>query len=330
MQKQHNGRKAKFLLAVTVAALTTLSSMLIAQADTNQSTLVELEQHFFFRTYPDKSVSDRLSHLEKEAFGQAMTGTDSERLARLTALPIAHDAPATSSQPTSVSSKPSSNAAVNPVNQASGSLDESTISAIEEAHSQLANAKQQEVNAILAAGVNLWRAGRGQEAREKFEECQKLDSHNAEAYYSLGIIDESYGALSEALSSYQRAQQINPDNTEYSDAVAQVQKKISAWSNLDSRRVQLRTISAAALNAFTHSDYDRALDLYLALDEKAPNQALIKYNIGTIYLLQKHEEEALKYFQKAKELAPLEDRYVLAYQRLKEKLSKQQIGMQIN
>ena len=291
----------------------------------------QLEQHFFFRTYPEKSITDRLSHLEKEIYGQAMPGSESSRLERLATLPIAEATPPAASQSIAAVAQETQSRPINPANNAASDDNNAQIdSAIEQAHGKLTNAKQQEVNQLLAEGVKLWRAGRGQEAREKFEECQRLDSHNAEAYYSLGIIDESYGALSEALSSYQRAQQINPDNTDYADAVAEVQKKISAWSNLDSRRIQLRTISAAALNAFTQNDYDRALDLYLALDQKGPNQALIKYNIGTIYVLQKHEEEALKYYQKAKELAPSEDRYVLAYQRLKEKLARQKIGMQFN
>jgi tetratricopeptide (TPR) repeat protein len=59
-----------------------------------------------------------------------------------------------------------------------------------------------------------------------------------------------------------------------------------------------------------------ALDLYKQLDGMRPNQALVKYNIGTIYMMLKIPHKALEFYKQAAALNPNEPRYLQACQKL--------------
>jgi Tetratricopeptide repeat. len=58
--------------------------------------------------------------------------------------------------------------------------------------------------------------------------------------------------------------------------------------------------SQDALAAYNRGEYLSALDSYKQIDEKFPNQAINKYNIGSVYLIMKQPEMALPYYKKLK------------------------------
>src|SRR5262245_22811024 len=75
------------LLAATIAVM---SFGISANAE-DQSTgiLAQMEQKLLFQTYSTEEVNSRLNRIEKRVFGQALTGSTQERIARLAqAVPV--------------------------------------------------------------------------------------------------------------------------------------------------------------------------------------------------------------------------------------------------
>lgn len=312
-----------FLALLLLAQIGPLSCAAIsAESQAESDTIARLENQLFFHTYADKDTTWRLEHIEKQAFGQALAGSLDARLNRLAeALPESKTTAAPSGEKTNVATSVTTSKTTSPV---SGKTepDEQDCS-IQRAHISIAAAQEEQANKLMADGVHLFRSGKTLDARVKFEAALALCPNNAEANFSLGIIDEASGSLAEALSSYHKALKASPDRQDYQQAIEQVEKKLLKNPCMDSRRVQIRALAEDALKAYTQGRYQDALNLYLALDEKAPNQALIKYNIGTIYLLFKWPEQALPYLKQATNLDPADARYVRAYRRTLEAASAQ-------
>ncbi|MBY0360065.1 MAG: tetratricopeptide repeat protein [Candidatus Obscuribacterales bacterium] len=177
-------------------------------------------------------------------------------------------------------------------------------------------AREQEIQVLLEEGTALWRAKRGQEALERFEQALRLDSKNAEAHFSMGVIEESQGNYTEAESSYRQANHYAPDVPDYAKAVQDISKKLQSNKGQNVNSADKRRLTEEAAAAFKRGEYYSALDLYKQLDGKFPNQAATKHNIGTVYLLLKDHYNALEYFKQANKLDPKEARYSKAYKDL--------------
>ena len=149
---------------------------------------------------------------------------------------------------------------------------------------------------------------------EKFQQVVRLAPDNAQAYFSIGVIYEAQHRYKEAATSYQRAADLDPDKRDYKEAVAIVMKK--ARNDDDPVKAELKALASEASAAYSRGEYFSALDLYIQLDQKAPRQALVKYNIGTIYLALKNPVQAKEAFEEAYKLKPEEPRYKEAYDRL--------------
>ncbi|HEY9870392.1 MAG TPA: tetratricopeptide repeat protein [Candidatus Obscuribacterales bacterium] len=297
-----------------------------ADAGSNQSAvLAAIERKLFFQTYAQEDIDSRLKRLEKRIFGQSIGGTPEQRLTRLAAVAQPQvDADAVSAadrqQQETAQTRPSVAAsaartakagATNTVAAMPAQPDPDEYEcAIERARVSVQAAKEEEIRQLLAEGVELWRAGRGQEAIEKFEQVIRLDPHNAEAHFSMGIIEETQGNLVEAASSYRLAAKVRPDNPEYRDAIAAVEKKLAAKQKVDSKQSEIRQLAEDAIAAYKRQEYLSALDLYKSLDQKVPNQHLVKYNIGTLYLILKQPDRALEYYKQARKLNPQEGKYI--------------------
>src|SRR5262249_16704196 len=76
--------------------------------------------------------------------------------------------------------------------------------------------------------------------------------------------------------------------------------------------------------AYDRGEFISALGYYKELDEKIPNQALVKYNIGTCYMAVKNPYNALDYYKQARKLQPNEPRYVTACEQLEANLNRAQ------
>jgi len=304
------------MLVILVSA-SILSIPSSAAGGGDKAALSQLEQRLFYKTYESEDGDARVARLEKQVFGSATQGDIHERLERISAAVGPQENP-----DGSVSGiKPQQQAVAPPPQQQpqqqqqSPPVDEQS-EAMQRAQVAVQAAREENINRLLGQGVGLWRAKRSREAIEKFEEVLRLDPGNAEANFSMGIAYESAGNYVEALTSYQRAAQQRPDNKDYADAVGAVQRKVSAKQKVDDGKGELRVLAEDASAAYKRGEYISALELYKRLDEKAPNQALVKYNIGTLYLAIKNPITALEYYKQARKLKPSEPRYINACEQL--------------
>ncbi|MBX9879028.1 MAG: tetratricopeptide repeat protein [Candidatus Obscuribacterales bacterium] len=261
----------------------------------DEATLSELENRFFLHDFVGQDTNTRLARLEKNVFGESLQGTTEERLNRLT-----KDLP--SSQAIS-SAQPSE-----PVTDNTTQVNDVDC-AIQRAQVAIKAADEEQTTKLLTEAVKLFRGGKLVESRDLFEQVIQLDPNNVDANFSLGIIDEGSGNLAEALSSYRKALASKPEKVEYRNAVAALQEKMKKYAGLDSRSVQVRSISSAAMRAYMKGDYEVALNLYLALDEKSPNQAICKSNLATVYIALNQPDKAVDYYKQAMKLNPYDERF---------------------
>ncbi len=280
------------LAKLTVLIFALIIALPVFAAD--EATLSELENRFFLHDFAGQDTNTRLTRLEKNVFGEALEGTTEERLSRLT-----KDLP--SSQATSA--QPSELVADNT------SQENDEDCAIQRAQVAIKAADEEQTTKLLTEAVKLFRGGKLVESRDIFEQVIQLDPNNADANFSLGIIDEGSGNLAEALSSYRKALAAKPEKIEYRNAVAALQEKMKKYAGLDSRSVQVRSISSAAMRAYMKGDYQIALNLYLALDEKSPNQAICKSNLATVYIALNQPDKAVDYYKQAMQLNPYDERF---------------------
>jgi len=278
----------KFAGLIFAVGLTQLAALALD----SQAELSNLEKRFFHHDFAGQDIRSRVARLEKNVFGEELQGTVDERIGCLkdsskldSASPIAERQEADEA----------------PVN------DEDC--AIQRAQIAIKAAGEQENTKLLTQAVKQFRDGKLLESRELFEQVIQVDPNNGDANFSLGIIDEGSGNLAEALSSYKKAFAANPNKVEYRDAVIALQEKMKNYAGLDSRHVQIRSLSTAAMRAYMKGEYQTALNMYLALDQKSPNQAIVKSNLATVYIALKEPQMAVEYYKQAMQLNPYDDRF---------------------
>lgn len=270
---------------------------LTALALDSQAELTNLENRLFHHDFNGQDIKSRVARLEKNVFGDELEGTMDERINRL--VDSAKLTTTSQDAPTQVSE------ATEPKEPAVNDED----CAIQRAQIAVKAAGEEETGKLLAEAVKQFRDGKLLASRELFEQVIHVDPNNCDANFSLGIIDEGSGNLAEALSSYKKALAARPDKVEYRDAVAALQEKMKQYGGLDSRRVQIRSLSSAAMRAYMKGEYQTALNLYLALDQKSPNQAIVKSNLATVYIALKEPQKAVEYYKQAVQLNPYDDRF---------------------
>jgi tetratricopeptide (TPR) repeat protein len=311
------------LISLSVSIACSQSS---AFAKADSSPLSEVEQRLFFKTYSEETNNERLERLEKRVFGTVMTGSFEERLSKVSVASqpqVNPDGSMTGNLQQSDTGT-AGNTSSAPAKSAAQIQEEERQAAAERSRIAAQAAKEEEAARIMADGVELWRSKKGPDALAKFEQVIRIQPNNADAYFSAGIIYESTGNLAEALSDYQRAADIHNDNKDYTDAVHAVQKKMAAAANISPKQAEINRLTTQASAAYKRQEYLSALDLYKQLDFVNPNQALVKYNIGTLYLQIKDPFTALQYYKQAATLNPKEPRYVAAYQKLQNGVQKEE------
>jgi tetratricopeptide (TPR) repeat protein len=290
----------------------------------SKETLNAIEQKMFFKNYSDESDESRLARLEKQLFGESMVGPFQARLSRVVgasapqANPDGSMSGMSSGQPSGTTSSSSAPSAADLKARA----DDERQAAMERAKIAVAAAREEQTNKLIETGVTLWRAKRGTEALQYFEQALKTDPHNASALYYAGIVYESKKSYSEALAAYRKASNEDPGNRDYSDAVMAVQKLMNSRPAVDPRQAEIGKLASEAGDAYKRGEYLSALDLYKQLDQKAPNQPLVKYNLGTLYLHAGQYQTALEYFEMAVKLRPTDQKFQQAYQQLKANVDK--------
>lgn len=297
----------RYLRYLKIAASCLVFAMpALATDQASMSKLNKAEKDFFFQTYENQPLKDRVERLEKRVLGSAGSGDVDQRLIQVLQVIGSSQEPdmqlENANQPQSAGTE--SNTMLPSVRQEDDNDNQDNA----------LTARDTEIRNLLAEGVNLWRNKNLQEAIEKFEQVIRLDANNAEAYFSMGVVSESRGDLKKAIAYYSKAQELDPKKKEYKQASALITKKIaSAEPELDKDSQDLLD---DANDAFKNKEYLSALDLFKRLEAKNPKVAAYKYNIGTLYLLVKNPFQASEYYKQALKLKPDEPKYQNAYQRV--------------
>lgn len=302
----HLSTRLSTLLILNIICLGLLTMGMKAYGQVEQTQPIDrLEKQLLFGTYTGDDMPTRLSRLEIQVFGVASkTGTPDERFKKLIAIvPLKNDIP-TASVPSSRGSYPSA-----------------ADSAIQRASVDVKAAKDLEIEDMLKQAVAFYRAKQSQLAIDKFDEVLQMDPNNAQANYSLGIIEEARGSLVEALSNYRLAAQANPDNADYQRSISAVKDKLTKIAQMDPKQMQIRQLAVQGTESYKNGDYLTALKVYQQLDQLSPNQPLVIYNIGTIYFALHQMPMALQCYTKACQLKPNEQLYVQARDKLQASLA---------
>jgi tetratricopeptide (TPR) repeat protein len=289
-----------------------------------KDTLNAIEQKLFFKSYSDEGDDSRLARLEKQLFGETMVGPFQSRLSRVVgaASPQTNPDGSISGMSSGQSSGTTSSSSAPSAEDLKARAEDERQAAMDRAKVAVAAAREEQTNKIIETGVTLWRAKRGTEALQYFEQALKMDPHNASALYYAGIVYESKKSYSEALAAYRKASNEDPGNREYSEAVMAVQKLMNSRPAVDPKQAEISKLASEAGDAYKRGEFLSALDLYKQLDQKAPNQPLVKYNLGTLYLHAGQYQTALEYFEMAVKLRPTDQKFQQAYQQLKANVDK--------
>ncbi|CAN5489945.1 hypothetical protein BH11CYA1_BH11CYA1_23110 [soil metagenome] len=308
------------VLAIVLSATISLGPASAQGLNAEESNKLNLiEQNLFFKNYDDDSAEARIARIEKRVFGEPAEGSLSARMANILQVAKPLDKPQTPRN------QPASNTPRQPTpEQQQQEQQASQEDAADRARQRAMAARDEEINQMFADAVRLWKERKGNDALEKFEQVVRLAPDNAEAHFSLGVIYEAQHNYTEALGSYKRAADIDPQKREYKEAVNLVEKKAVVKDQDDGKKLELRMLAENASGAYRRGEFISALDLYKQLDRKAPNQALVKYNIATIYLAMKSPVQALDFFRQARKLKPEDQNYQKAVAQLEGNLQAEE------
>lgn len=324
-----------FGLVVLLSLVMCLPSLAISKEQ--ESKLTNIEKHLFFKAYTTEPPETRIGRVEKRFFGEASSeGTIEERLQKVfeaagpqvdadgsssggqMTQPEKPVEPKESGEPAKSGKRsgktPPQKKTAEPITPSASDTAEDAWDA---ATKNALQARDEEINKLLAEAVKFWKKRNAGDATAKFNQVVRLDPQNAEAYFSLGVIAEAKGELKEASALYFKAHDINPDRMDYKEAIQTLNEKLAKRQVTDKAQGEIDQQAAEAADAFKRKEYITALELYKRLEEKFPKKAVYQYNIGTIYLMQKSPIQALEYYEKAHKTDPKEDRYETAYTKLK-------------
>lgn len=308
------------LFAAAIALLAALPAQALSPDDLNKLKLVE--QNLFFKTYDDESPESRLARVEKRVFGEADDSQDlSARLSHVLDVAKSLEKAPKTPQPPAGRQAPQ----VSPEARRKQQEEDEKLrqeDAAEESRKKILQARNDEITGLLAEGVSLWKAKRADEAVDKFQQVIRLAPDYGEAHFSLGVVYESQGQYVAALESYKRAAELEPNKKEYRQAVNSLDKKAQSMQEDQGKKAELKALADDAAGAYRRGEFISALDLYKQLDDKAPNQPQVKYNIATIYLAMKNPVQALNYFKQAHKLKPDDERFSQAVKQLETNIKR--------
>ena len=251
----------------------------------------------------------RLKELETKLFGETQTGTYEVRLSKI-------------AQALSFGSQSKAG-----LNSLAPSLDSASAATRADKNSDLPN-YQVDSSAALEEAMKLYSEGRIDEAESAFHSIIARDPKNADAYFNLGVIQESHNDLAGALSSYRRAQSLNSKEPDYASAVSALELKLgpsfggraapsataakaTAPPQTAQKAPAAKPASAAdkkiveqATANFKQGQYDSAIEKLKGVAARNPHDADVQYAIGQAYKAKGDMIGAMSYLARASSLAP--------------------------
>ncbi|MCC7527841.1 MAG: tetratricopeptide repeat protein [Candidatus Melainabacteria bacterium] len=250
--------------------------------------LEKIENSLLSRTQKGMSERERLATLENRVFGVEKTGSVSERLANLdTAVTSARSASNLLAPPMAPRlDKSAWSKAEEPKPQALSNYDEPDTASPADA-----------ATAMLKRATDLYTKGETAEAERMFKKVLSLDSRNADAHFNLGAISEARGDVAHALSEYRMANQINPADKEFRDAIAQIERRENAdriakaeqqrqrdeHLREAAKRDNLKSMIAQASSAYKNGQYDSAARQLEAVVKQAPDDSDVRFALAQAY-----------------------------------------------
>ena len=130
----------------------------------------------------------------------------------------------------------------------------------------------------MAAGSDLFRAGKYDEASERFKKVVEKYRSNYEGYFNLGLSLLKKGEVDAALAALEKAVEINPQSVE--------------------------SLFALGEGYYTRGESEKALESFSRAIALNPESPLAHYNLGLVFYKLGKNEEALAAFEKSIALKP--------------------------
>ena len=312
-----------------VLAANSSASAITAQSETAR--LDAFERTVFGEPHKNASVESRLRELEVNLFGKAKSGSTADRLAAVqkslggtnTNLLMPAMAPQLDTSSTADGATGTPQAAPGAVASAAPEPASRSDAGKEELHQAMA----------------LYQQGDLPQAEKAFHRVLAIDPRNSDAYYNLGVIAEGHGDLQTALSNYQAAYNVNPNDSDLRSAVSAVQNKIADKIAADRRsreqdqvaqkqaqeqqqRSNLKQLTADASTSFKAGNFDKAIYDLQNVARQAPNDADVQYALAQAYRGKNELPQAREAIARAVSLNPSNQLYKDTLSQLSEQIAQ--------
>lgn len=160
------------------------------------------------------------------------------------------------------------------------------------------------IPALNLLGNTYTNTKRFDEAIDIFKQALSI-KEDAETYNSLGSCYFANHQYSAAAKSFQKANNLDPDNEIFKTNVQIALANEKVYQNLPSELVEeVIAVNQQAMSAYNQKDFNTAITLFSKYLEKLPNDPQGNYNLATAYHAQKAFDLAVEYYQKALKLDP--------------------------
>ena len=169
---------------------------------------------------------------------------------------------------------------------------------------------------FIGARNNIGRllAGRGKkaEAIAEFENILKIQPSHLQAHYNLGALYAGEGNFGKAAEQFSQALRLAPDDLQLELAFLNVAYRADRMAEADATaEIAERTVGSDPRGLFSLStilaqskQYERAVRLFLRLNDLQPHTYEVLYNLGIAYYNLDRNEDAARYLAEACDLNP--------------------------